>query len=549
MHQRAILRPYQVNLKNGIYEKWNGGARNVLAVLPTGAGKTVMFSDIIHDHTGASCVIAHRQELVIQISLALASDHVRHRIIGPTNVVKLCVAEHMREIGKSYYDPRAVCAVAGIDTLVRRKEALAEWLSTVTLWVQDEAHHVLRKNKWGIGVSMFPNAYGLGVTATAMRADGNGLGTHADGVFDVIVEGPCGRDLINAGYLADYRIFAPPLDLDLSEVPISGQTGDFNPQKLKKTIRKSRIVGDVVAHYKRFTPGELGITFATDVETATDMADRFCTSGIPAEVVSAETSDADRISAMRRLKAGVLKQLVNVDLFGEGVDVPAITVVIMARPTHSGPLFDQQFGRMLRPAPNKEYGVLIDPVGNVERHGLPDRKRIWSLDRREKRSNNFTKGIPVRACPNCTSVYERIYKACPYCGFVPVPTLRNGPEHVDGDLNELSPETLAQMRGEILRVDMDKEDYRAELAAARVPIPGQMANVKRHAQRQEAQACLRDSIAWWAGHQRAAGRLDSESYRLFYHRFGVDVLTAQTLGTKDAELLSVKVQEHFGMER
>ena len=246
MHQRATLRPYQSDLKGGIYEAWNGGARNVLAVLPTGAGKTVTFSDIIHDHTGASCVVAHRQELVIQISLALASDHVRHRIIGPTNVVKLCVAEHMREIGESYYDPRAVCAVAGIDTLVRRKEALAEWLSTVTLWVQDEAHHVLRKNKWGIGVEMFPNAYGLGVTATAMRADGNGLGRHADGVFDVVVEGPCGRDLINAGYLADYRIFAPPLDLDLTEVPISGQTGDFNPQKLKRAIRKSRIVGDVV---------------------------------------------------------------------------------------------------------------------------------------------------------------------------------------------------------------------------------------------------------------------------------------------------------------
>ncbi len=75
-----------------------------------------------------------------------------------------------------------------------------------------------------------------------------------------------------------------------------------------------------------------------------------------------------------------------------------------------------------------------------------------------------------------------------------------------------------------------------------------MANVKPHALRQAAQALLRDSIAWWAGHQRAAGRHDSESYRLFYHEFGVDVLTAQTLGAKDAERLSTQVKDHFEME-
>ena len=77
------LRPYQAKAKSEIYGGWANGATNVLAVLPTGAGKTVLFSDIIHDHKGASCAIAHRQELVSQISLALARDKVRHRIIGP----------------------------------------------------------------------------------------------------------------------------------------------------------------------------------------------------------------------------------------------------------------------------------------------------------------------------------------------------------------------------------------------------------------------------------------------------------------------------------
>ena len=92
---------------------------------------TVIFSDVIKDHTGASCAIAHRQELVTQISLALARDDVPHRIIGPKNVVKLAVSIHMAECGTSYYNPSAPCAVAGVDTLVRRRENLANWFSVV----------------------------------------------------------------------------------------------------------------------------------------------------------------------------------------------------------------------------------------------------------------------------------------------------------------------------------------------------------------------------------------------------------------------------------
>ena len=206
------LRPYQAKAKQYIYDAWDQGFVNVLAVLPTGAGKTVLFSDIIHDHRGASCAIAHRQELVSQISLALARDKVRHRIIGPKSVVKLCVNLHMLELGASYYDPSSTCAVAGVDTLVRRGDELNGWLESVTLCVQDEAHHVLESNKWGTAFKMFPNAKGLGVTATPLRADGKGLGRHVDGLFDTMVEGPGMRDLIEMGFLTEYRVFAPPSD-------------------------------------------------------------------------------------------------------------------------------------------------------------------------------------------------------------------------------------------------------------------------------------------------------------------------------------------------
>ena len=571
--QRATLRPYQHEIKEDIYAAWAGGALNVLAVLPTGAGKTVTFSDILHDHPGASCAIAHRQELVAQISLALARDRVRHRIIGPKNVVKLCVNIHMQELGASYYDPSARCAVAGVDTLVKRGKVLEQWLKSVTLWVQDEAHHVLDGNKWGAAAAMFPNAKGLGVTTTPMRADGKGLGRHADGVFDTMVVGPDMRDLINAGYLTDYRIFAPPSDLDLSTVPI-GAAGDYVSKKLKTAVRKSHVIGDVVKHYLRIAPGKLGVTFATDVETATDIADQFNAAGVPAEVVSAKTPDADRIAIIRRFKNRELLQLVNVDLFGEGFDLPAIEVVSMARPTKSFGLFVQQFGRALRlmldpglypywdgytpeerrahiAASQKPHAIIIDHVNNIDSakggHGLPDARKSWTLDRREKRSNGgASDAIPVKACPACTAVFERVYSTCPFCGHYPEPAARSGPEYVDGDLCELDPDTLAKMRGEIERVDMHPEAYREELAAKHTPKVGQMAHVKRHAERQEAQAALRESIAWWAGYQRAMGRADPESYRRFYFAFGVDVMTAQTLNTREAIELADNINRHLG---
>lgn len=571
VHRAAMqLRPYQQDVKTKILDSWQTGAVNVLAVLPTGAGKTVLFSDIIREHRGASCAIAHRQELVSQISLALARDGVKHRIIGPKKVVKLCVNLHMSELGVSYYDPSSPCAVAGVDTLVKRQKELAGWLKTVTLCVMDEGHHVLEANKWGTALKMFPNARGLLVTATPVRADGKGLGRHADGLVDIMVEGPGMRDLINMGYLTEYRIIAPESDFIRPGEDAIGSTGDISQAKNTAAVRKSHIVGDVVKHYLRFAPGKLGVTFTESVETAKDIAARFNAAGVPAEVVSAKTPDAERVAILRRFKNRELRQLVNVDLFGEGFDLPAIEVVSMARATESYSLYVQQFGRALRLLDGKKFAIILDHVGNVERHGLPDARREWSLDRREKRSSSAPSDvIPVRACtnPKCAAVYERIYKACPYCGNVIEPAERSGPEQVDGDLIELSPEVLAAMRGEKEKVDMSvedfkatlqtPEDYRAELVSKNVPLIGQLGNVKRfvekqqtailaHMNDQQAQESLRASISWWAGYQRAQGRPDSESYRRFYFMFGVDVLTAQALTAGPALTLAGQINEQLG---
>ena len=543
------LRPYQSDVLSGVYDSWQRGARNVLAVLPTGGGKTVIFSEGIRQHNGGSCAIAHRQELVSQISLALARDEVRHRIIGPNSVIRWVNQLHIMETGRSYYDPSARCAVAGVDTLVRRGDELARWAQQVTLWVQDEAHHLLTGNKWGKAVAMFPNARGLGVTATPERADGKGLGRHADGVFDTMVEGPGMRDLITAEYLTDYRILCPPSDLDLSDVA-TGSDGDFNRKPLAAKTRKSSVMGDVVTHYLRHASGRLGVTFAPDVETATELAARFNSAGVAAEVVSAKTPEKIRQEILKRFRRREILQLVNVDLFGEGFDLPAIEVVSMARATQSYALFAQQFGRALRILEGKERAIIIDHVGNVLRHGLPDRPRVWSLDRREKRSGNKKPDdvVPMRVClnPACMAPYERVFSACPFCGHVPTPAGRTAPEQVDGDLVELDPETLAALRGEIAQVDRHPDEVKRMMQKAGHAYPIAKGAANRHEERQRAQTDLREAIAWWAGYQRAAGRPDSESYRRFYFSFGVDVLTAQTLGRPEAEKLTALINATIG---
>lgn len=524
------LRPFQSDIRANVYAAWQAGARDVLAVAPTGSGKTVLFSDIIASNPGASVAIAHRQELVTQISMALARNGVRHRIIGPGAVSRTCTSLHMAELKHNYIDPKNRVAVAGVDTLIRMEPDA--WMQTVSLTVLDEAHHCLRKNKWGSAMLMFPNARGLGVTATPVRTDGQGLGRHADGLMDTMIVGPNMRDLIRDGYLTEYRIFAPPSDLDLTDVPLSA-SGDFSPPKLATAVHKSHIVGDVVQHYLRISPNKLGITFAVDVAAAGEIAAAFRKAGVTSEVVSAKTPDAVRASVLRRFRKREILQLVNVDLFGEGFDLPAIEVVSMARPTQSYGLFAQQFGRALRPMEGKTHAIIIDHVGNVHRHGLPDAPRVWTLDRREGRGkSNVGSIIPTRTCPRCTAAYERVFPMCPYCGYAPEPMGRSSPAEVDGDLHELTAEALARLRGQI---DAPPSYHPDAIIQATLK--------KHHREASEARATLREKIAQWAGRHSQAQDLASvrEMQRRFYHTFGIDVGSAQALGRREAEQLIERI--------
>jgi superfamily II DNA or RNA helicase len=532
------LRPYQLAAINEIYEAWNRGSRNVLIQLATGAGKTVVFTKMIADNAGASIAIAHRVELVSQISLTLARHGVRHNIISSRQAIRDIIGIHMTELKRSYYDSNSRCIVAGVDRLLKMPRD-TPWFSKVNLVVQDEGHHPLKDNKWGKVANLFPNAYGLYPTATPCRADGCGLGRWVDGIMDTMVVGPTMRELIKMGFLTDYRIFAPPSDLDLSNIPTTA-SGDYSPPKLRDAVHESHITGDVIGHYLRIAPGKLGVTFAVDIDAATQIAAEFRKAGVSAEVVSSRTPDLLRSAIMHKFRNREILQLVNVDLLGEGVDVPAIEVVSMARPTQSFALYSQQFGRALRPMEGKTHAIIIDHVGNVLRHGLPDAKREWSLERREKRSRSkHDDVILLKTClsPTCLAVYSKYNRTCPYCGHYTPPSARSTPEQVDGDLFELDPEILARLRNEVDRI------------AAPVRIPqnldpiAQLGLAKKHNNRIEAQYELKQIIALWAGFLRHQGKDDSEIYKRFYFTFGIDIMTAQTLSASDADKLWDKIQQ------
>jgi hypothetical protein len=455
----------------------------------------------------------------------------------------------MEELGVSYYDAMSTCAVIGVDTLLRRIDDLQEWINSVTLWVGDEGHHYLRSNKWGRAVSLFKNAKGLLVTATPDRADGKGLGAHADGFADILLEGPTMRDLIEQGYLTDYRIIAPPSAVKLTAEDLDS-SGDFNRAKMVKAVHDARITGDVVKHYLQYAKGKLGVTFAVDVKAAEDIAAQFNRSGVPAAVVHAKTPPEERAAVLRRFKNKELLQLVNVDLFGEGFDLPAIEVVSMARPTQSYALYAQQFGRALRIMEGKDKAIILDHVGNIARHfGPPDRYREWTLDSRPRKSRGGFGGIPMRTCLNedCFNVYRAHLVACPFCGEpVPPPDDRSAPEFVDGDLVELTPEALALLRGDKERIDKKVEEYAQELYANHAQPIHVQKHCKTHLAVQEMQAALRSSISWWAAIYTERGECDRVIAKRFYLTFNIDLLSAQGLRRTEAEALANKINYHMG---
>lgn len=566
----VVLRHFQEDLSINCDVQWyEHGNKVVMPVLPTGGGKTAVMAHKAlqnQDHCGA--ILAHRAELVGQISIAMGRNGLMHGLVASTAVRNSIVARHMEEFGRSMIDVRAPWRVGGVDTILNRDADRDPWFKSCKYVFEDEGHHVLAANKWGKAYMMFPNdPFGLFPTATPKRGDRKGLGRHAHGLVDALLLGPNMGYMIQQRYLTPYKIVAPDpasLGLYLDDVELTGQ-GEFKEEAKKRTKAATKIIGSVVSTYMQHAMGRRGVTFAIDIEEAFKIAAEFNRCGVPAAVVTGEMQQAERDNLIGKLARGELLQLVNVDLFGEGFDLPAIECVSFARPTASYSLYVQQFGRALRlmidsfharqwdtysietrnhvlEQSGKPFAWIFDHVGNVVRHnGPPDRPVEWSLDADMKGNKKASKPEPYTTCANtvCLSPFSRVLPACPFCGAeLPIPTGRSRPEEVDGDLTIYTDEMLAKLWGSIQAIDADPVIHQG------MSLPVRRSIAEAHRKSFMAQQELRAVIAEWAGH--FAGESDRVRYRRFFHQFGIDVAEAKGLKHQDAVKLMARVQDNIG---
>lgn len=451
-----ILRDYQEDLANAVRAAFAAGFKAPLVVLSTGGGKTTIFSYVTQGATRKGrrvWLLAHRAELCRQISLTLARFGVEHRICAPGPIVRQIIAEQFRAFRRSWVNPTAPAMVASVQTLVKRLDKQPDAPDVIVI---DEAHHLTAGSTWGQIVSRYPDAKLLPVTATPCRLDGRGLGKASEGFADEIVQGPSMRWLIDSGYLSEYRVFAPPVGIDLKGVKT--MRGDYKKDDLARAVDKPKITGDVVAHYQRLAPGRRAVAFCVSVAHAEHVAAEFRAAGVPAETLDGSLDPGEREARIKRFEAGTTQVVTSADLISEGFDLPAIEVAILLRPTKSLSLYLQQVGRALRVFPGKVDALILDHVGAIRRHGLPDEDRNWTLAGAEKKAANDNGGaVAIRTCPMCFTIH-RPAPTCPSCGHV-YQTNGREIEQAEGVLVELTPEAKAELRA---KAEQQKRDAQVQ---------------------------------------------------------------------------------------
>lgn len=416
--------------------------RRVLMQLPTGGGKTVCAGTML---AGAASqgkrawFVVHRRELVEQTAKTLERVGLRHGF---------CAAG----FPPRYKEPVTLCSV---QTLRSR----ADRLPPPDLICWDEAHHCAA-GAWRRISDQFPNAFHVGLTATPERLDGKGL----DGLFNAIVPGPTVAWLIDNGHLSRYRVWAaaaPPVD------DVKDRGADFDAGALAAHMDKPHLTGDAVEHYLKICPSARAVVFCVNVTHALHTRDAFRAAGVACEELDGSADARTRRETVRDFRAGRIRVLTSVDLFGEGFDLPELEAVILLRPTKSLGLYLQQVGRCLRTAQGKEGAIILDHAGNVARHGLPDEEREWTLQgRRKKRSGKS----PHKVCGNCFGSCAVSAPECPYCGapFVGAPREL---DHRDGQLFELDVEALRLVQRSEVKQARTREELEA-IARARGYKPG-----------------------------------------------------------------------------
>lgn len=582
------LRPYQGKVIAETYNYWNQGSRCVLIVMPTGAGKTRVLTEVakLYSNSGWKVIIqVHRGELVYQISQALAEQGILHTFYAADKDAQHCGNLHVRTFGRSFVSSTALVAVASVPTMnARYKKAPTAFsfdISGTGLVIPDEAHHTLKNNTFGILYPLLPDARWMGVTATPRRTDGQGLGSMAqNGIFDSMVIGPRMRDLIHWGNLCDYDIYEPPVNaieqIDWGAKDLQATAGgDINAKKQAAVLDKPTITGDLVQHYLDGFAGRLMVTFCCDVHHATSVTEAYRARGVPSEFLHGGNSFSERQATLDRYRSRQTLVLNTVDLVSEGFDLPAIEGMAYYRRSLSLSWYLQTIGRVLRPMEGKGKAFILDHVGNFREHGLPDKMHHWQLGdykRVREGDEEYANDIPTTRCRafdqrigrNCNKVYQINNKVCPSCGNKQPVTEGGGPRmlKVDGKLRLVSPEEMAALRGDMNDVDDQHVLFRNETLPARTKLamapeevvsqggpsyhPSAMVRSSVRANHQLWQTAIRQiggSIDTWMRYHAEAGFPKHAAQTMFLRKFGVDVYNAQTLKPKDAHELNVRISD------
>jgi len=365
------LRPYQYECIEAIETAEKTGTNRQLVVLPTGTGKTIVFTTVAKKRNGRTLILAHRDELIEQAvdKLTMVWDDAK------VGVVK---AER-NEIDKQ--------VVVGSVQTVSRDNRLEQLPTDFDFIVTDEAHHSAAATYQRIykylgvyasdGEERRADTLHLGVTATPQRTDKIGLSD----IFDKIVFHRSIRDFIR-DYLCDLRCVQIMTYINIDGVETLA--GDLRTEQLSALLNTANCNELIVAAWKEHALGRLTLCFTTDVAHARDLCAVFQESGIAADWVCGETPIDERRDILARFAQREIEVLTNCAVLTEGYDCPAIDCIILARPTKSTLLYTQMIGRGTRTFPDKKDCLILDVSCISTEHNLVSFPSLFGLSLKEQ---------------------------------------------------------------------------------------------------------------------------------------------------------------------
>jgi len=440
-----IHRNFQQQARQEINRHLNAG-RNPVFVSPTGTGKTYTACQVISDRVGLKeriFILTPQDEIFKQWCLELYKHTIDYGTINSKGV---------QGKNKKVY----VCMPLSLNNIL---SVLPEYFKPNVI-ITDECHHSAA-DTWKNIYAYYDKALNLGLTATPQRTDGQGI----DDIYNCIVSTIEMNEAIKKSYLAKPLLIVP----EQYKLKVNIQNGDYNPEEQAQQLGKTKIIGDVIKRYTDIFSGLPVIVSCSTHEHAKMMTEKFCDAGWKFEHIHSKLSEYDRSQMIKNIKTEKLNGLCTVGIGIEGMDIPGLYGLIWLRRTLSLTIYLQLIGRVLRASPGKEYGIIIDPVGNAFIHGSPELPREWSLQGKNKN----TESIPapkMKICPNCCVMNSQQNIFCHICKHdfrIESPDIkkRKIPKMVNGELvllDESEIEIETDLIFQKLKLQKEDEAIRAE---------------------------------------------------------------------------------------